>query len=69
MPHNAASDLDTHCLPVSLLYDAMHQWVKIPWISSKQCSIAFTVQYRKPSRAISFVQKFCFVGALLFVVF
>ena len=28
MPQNAASDLDLHCLPMSLLWDARHKWVK-----------------------------------------
>ena len=28
MPHSAASDLDLHCLPMSLLWDARHKWVK-----------------------------------------
>ena len=27
-PRSAASDLD-HCLPVSLLWDAMHKWIKL----------------------------------------
>ena len=27
-PHSAASDLGLHCLPVSLLWDARHKWVK-----------------------------------------
>ena len=28
-PHYAASDLDLHCLPMSLLWDATHKWVKL----------------------------------------
>ena len=28
MPHSAASDLGLHCLPMSLLWDARHKWVK-----------------------------------------
>ena len=28
MPHFAASDLDLHCLPMSLLWDARHIWVR-----------------------------------------
>ena len=27
-PHSAASDLGLHCLPISLLWDARHKWVK-----------------------------------------
>ena len=27
-PHFAASDLGLHCLPMSLLWDARHKWVK-----------------------------------------
>ena len=27
-PHSAASDLCLHCLPVSVLWDARHEWVK-----------------------------------------
>ena len=27
MPHFVASNLGLHCLPVSLLWDAMHKWV------------------------------------------
>ena len=27
-PRSAASDLDLHCLPMSLLWDARHEWVK-----------------------------------------
>ena len=26
--HSAASDLGPHCLPLSLLWDARHKWVK-----------------------------------------
>ena len=29
MPHSAASDLGLHCLPVSLLRDARHEWVNM----------------------------------------
>ena len=28
-PHSAASDLGLHCLPMSLLWDARHKWVKL----------------------------------------
>ena len=28
MPRSVASDLDLHCLPMSLLWDARHKWVK-----------------------------------------
>ena len=28
MPHSAASDLGLRCLPMSLLWDARHKWVK-----------------------------------------
>ena len=28
MPHSVASDLDLHCLPMSLLWDASLIWVK-----------------------------------------
>ena len=27
MLHSAASDLDLHCLPASLLWDTRHKWV------------------------------------------
>ena len=27
-PHSAASDLGLHCLPMSVLWNAMHKWVK-----------------------------------------
>ena len=29
MAHSAASDLSLHCLPMSLLLDARHKWVKV----------------------------------------
>ena len=29
MLHSAASDLGLHCLPLSLLWDARHKWVKL----------------------------------------
>ena len=29
MPRSAASDLGLHCLPVSLLWDAMLKWIKL----------------------------------------
>ena len=28
MPHSVASDLGLHCLPMSLLWDTRHKWVK-----------------------------------------
>ena len=28
MPHSVESDLGLHCLPMSLLWDARHKWVK-----------------------------------------
>ena len=31
MPHSAVSDLDLHCLPMSLLLDARLIWVKALW--------------------------------------
>ena len=33
-PHSAASDLGLHCLPMSILRDTRHKWVKVgcsPW--------------------------------------
>ena len=27
--HSAASDLGLHCLPMSILWDAKHKWVKL----------------------------------------
>ena len=33
-PHSGVSDLGLHCLPMSLLWDSMHKWVKVP---SKLC--------------------------------
>ena len=33
-PHSAASDLGLHCLPMSLLWDAMHKWVKVSILNS-----------------------------------
>ena len=29
---NAASDMGLHCLPMSLLWDARHKWLKGYWI-------------------------------------
>ena len=34
MLHSAASDLGLHCLPMSLLWDARHKWVKFREINS-----------------------------------
>ena len=28
MPQSTASDLHLHCLPMSLLWDARHKWIK-----------------------------------------
>ena len=29
IPQYAASDLGVHCLPMSILWDARHRWVKV----------------------------------------
>ena len=34
MPDSAASDLGLHCLPMSLLWDARHKWIKVAYILS-----------------------------------
>ena len=31
-PRSAASDLGLHCLPMSLLLDAMNKWVKLAFL-------------------------------------
>ena len=46
MPHSAASDLVLHCLPMSLLWDAWHIWVKVPitYNSSRSHSVIFSLR-------------------------
>ena len=36
-PHSAAPDLVLHCLPMSLLWDARHTWVKVQIVNFGTC--------------------------------
>ena len=35
--HSVASDLGLHCLPMSLLWDARHKWVKVKSLKFNLC--------------------------------
>ena len=43
-PRSAASDLGLHCLPMSILWDARHIWIKVK--KNRGFSVLFLKQFK-----------------------